>query len=90
MPNANAKAVMIIGDNSPDGTKLGLDATSLLSAYDASPLAQHSSTGQAAGFTAGAGTAAKDDSTFTGGVGSTAYTTGDIVKALKNFGLIKK
>ncbi len=90
MANANAKAVMVIGDNGPEGIKIGLDATSLVSAYDASPLAQHSATGQTAGFTAGAGTAVLDDSTFTGGTGSTAYTIGDVVKALKNFGLIKK
>lgn len=56
--------------------------------FGASPVAQHSSTGQTAGFTAGSGTGVNDDSTFTGGVGSTAYTVGDLVKALKNYGLM--
>ena len=46
------------------------------------------STGEATGFTAGSGNAAKDDSTHTGNVGSTAYTTSDIVKHLKNAGIL--
>jgi hypothetical protein len=50
--------------------------------------AQQNSTGQTAGFTAGTGNAVKDDSTFTGGAGATAYTIGDIVKHLKTHGLL--
>lgn len=50
--------------------------------------AQESGTGETVGFTAGAGTAVNDDSTFTGNVGATAYRISDIVKALKNHGLI--
>jgi hypothetical protein len=49
---------------------------------------QGSSTGETAGFTAGSGTAVKDDSTFTGNVGSTAYRISDIVKHLKNAKII--
>lgn len=47
-----------------------------------------SGTGETAGFTTGAGTAVKDDSTFTGNVGSTAYRVSDIVKALKQVGIL--
>ena len=47
-----------------------------------------SSTGETTGFVAGGGTAVKDDSTFTGNVGSTAYRISDIVKALKNLGFL--
>lgn len=48
-----------------------------------SPQTQFSTTGQTSGFTAGSGTAAKDDSTYTGGTGTKAYTVGDIVRFLK-------
>jgi hypothetical protein len=40
------------------------------------------------GFTAGAGTAMKNDSTSTGDTGSAAYTFGDVVRALKNLGFL--
>lgn len=70
------------------GTKIGTATTQKLGFFNQTPAAQPSSTGQTAGFTAGAGTATKDDSTYTGGVGSKAYTVGDLVKHLKNLGLI--
>lgn len=49
---------------------------------------QPAGTGETTGFTAGAGTAVKDDSTFTGNVGATAYRINDVVKALKNLGAL--
>lgn len=55
--------------------------------FNQSRIVQQSTTGTTTGFTAGSGTTARDDSTFTGGSG-TAYTTGDIVKALKAQGLL--
>ncbi len=56
--------------------------------FGATPVAQPSGTGETTGFTANAGTAVNDASTFTGNVGSTAYRINDIVKALKNLGLL--
>lgn len=69
------------------GPLLGLDLSSL-PFYSAAPAARPSSTGESTGFTAGGGTTATHLSTFTGNVGSTAYTVSDIVKHLKNLGLI--
>lgn len=79
----------VLSDAGPDGFSLGNASTDKVAFFDGTPAAQPSSTGETTGFTAGSGTAAKDDSTFTGNVGSTAYTVGDIVKHLKNLGLIK-
>jgi hypothetical protein len=70
------------------GTKIGTATNQKLGLYNATPVAQHSSTGEVTGVTHGSGTPTKDDSTFTGNVGSKAYTLSDIVKALKNLGLI--
>lgn len=60
----------------------------MLSFFGANAVVKPATTGETVGFTAGAGTAVKDDSTFTGNVGATAYRISDIVKALKNLGLL--
>jgi len=82
---ADGKNIVV---NTTTGTQIGTGATQKLGFFGATPVAQPSSTGQTSGFTAGSGNAVNDDSTFTGGVGSTAYTIGDIVKHLKTLGLI--
>ena len=70
------------------GTKVSWNQTGV-SFYGETAVAQPSSVGEAAGYTAGAGSnMARDTSTFTGNSGSTAYTIGDIVKHLKALGLI--
>lgn len=43
---------------------------------------------ETAGFTQNVGTEVRDDSTFSGNVGSKVYTISDIVKALKNYNLL--
>lgn len=70
------------------GTKFGTATTQKLGFYNATPVVQQATTGTATGFTANAGTAVQDASTFTGGVGATAYRISDIVLALKNLGLL--
>ena len=77
---------LIIGTST--GTKIGTATSQKIGFFNATPVVQQNTTGTTTGFTAGSGTATKDDSTFTGGVGSTAYTVGDIVKALKTLGLL--
>lgn len=57
--------------------------------FGAAAVAQPSAAGSATGYTAGATAAAfHSDDTYTGNVGSTAYTINGIVAALKNLGLI--
>jgi len=62
------------------GSKLGL--------WGATPVVQPASTGETIGFTAGTGASVNNDSTFTGGIGTTAYNLNDVVKALKQSGLL--
>lgn len=76
--NADRLGMQITGNTS--ATEIGF--------FGATPVVQPSGTGETTGFTAGAGTAVRDDSTFTGNVGSTAYRISDVVKALKNLGLL--
>jgi hypothetical protein len=56
--------------------------------FGQTPVVQPSTTGETVGFVAGAVTAVNDQSTFTGNVGTKAYRISDIVKHLKNLGLI--
>jgi hypothetical protein len=70
------------------GTKIGTATNQRLAFYNSTPAVQPSTTGTTTGFTAGAGSAVDSAATFTGNMGSAAYTIGDIVKALKTLGLL--
>ena len=63
-----------------DGTGLGFFAVT--------PVAQESTTGLDTGHTQGDSSAVFGNSTFTGNTGTKAYTISDIVRALKNYGLL--
>lgn len=78
------KATNTFNDIGTNGLAVTTNGTII---FNESRIVQQSTTGTTTGFTAGSGTAAKSDSTFTGGSG-TAYTIGDIVKALKAQGLL--
>lgn len=96
--NANAAAnlvligsggvVAISANPGTTGTKIGAAAGQKVGFFNTTPVVQPSTTGETVGFVGGAGTTVHDDSTFTGNVGSTAYRLSDIVKALKNLGII--
>jgi len=70
------------------GTKIGTATSQKLGFYNAAPVVQYSTVGTTTGFTAGSGSAVLADSTFTGDSGATAYTIGDVVRALKTLGLL--
>lgn len=70
-----------------EGLQLFVDPVQGLVRKDGTVL-KHSGTGVTAGFTAGTGTAVESGSTFTGNTGSTAYTIGDVVAALKATGIL--
>lgn len=69
-------------------TVLQIDPDDKIGVFGATPVVQPSGTGETTGFTAGSGTSANDDSTYTGNTGTKAYTVSDIVKALKNLGIM--
>lgn len=60
----------------------------LFGAYGVTPVVQPSTTGTTGITGAGVGTALKDDTTMTGGLGSTAYTTPDVIRAMKQLGFM--
>lgn len=86
--NAVTEAVNLVFGTTT-GTKIGTASTQKISFWNATPIVQPSSTGELTGFTANASANATfNESTWTGNVGTTAYTVSDIVKHLKNSGLI--
>lgn len=86
-----ARTTFSIGDSGATREAMRIEASgtaSMIGFLGASAVARPSTTGETVGFTAGGGTAVTDASTFTGNVGATAYRISDIVKHLKNLGLI--
>jgi len=77
---------LIIGTST--GTKIGTATGQKIGFFNATPVIQPATTGTTTGTSGGSGNALHANATITGNVGSTAYTVGDIVKALKTLGLL--
>ncbi len=74
-----------------DGHQVGASALAYIGFWGAVPVQQPGSpSGNVHTVTAGAGAAVKVDSSFDGSVGSSAYTIGDIIVALKAAGILAK
>ena len=84
--NANAAGIQDLGDGGPDGTRVGRDANALVGLWGATPAARGTTSGETTGHSAVGGANVNANDTFTGNVGTTAYTINDIVKYLKNLG----
>src|SRR3990167_2858864 len=64
------------------GTKIGTATAQKIGFWNATPVIQHATTGQGGTFEANSAPNMNgEDSTHTGGLGSTAYTFGDVVRA---------
>lgn len=75
-----------LGGGSPE--IVGGAATSLVGFFGTTPVAQPTAATNVHTVAAGSTTAAYVNTTFDGSIGSTAYTIGDLVAALKTLGLI--
>jgi hypothetical protein len=86
-PSTTVSAHYLFDGNSTDGVYIA--ANSPLAFFGATPVTQPASTGSVTTTAAGSTTAVYVNTTFPGAAGSTAYTIGDIVTALKSLGLLK-
>jgi hypothetical protein len=77
----------VVADDT-DALQIQKDTNVKIGLFGNTPVVKPATTGETTGFSAGSGTAVNDDSTFTGNVGSTAYRISDVVKALKQVGLL--
>lgn len=78
-----------LSDQNSQGTTLGTSAIDKIGFYGQTTVVQPTAAANVHTVAAGATTAAYVNTTFDGSIGSTAYTVGDLVAALKTLGLIK-
>ena len=80
----------LLSDGNPNGTLLGNSLTDLIGFYGTqTPVAQSTPAGNTTTPAAGSVTSVFVNTTFSGGVGTTAYTIGDIVAILKGVNFLK-
>lgn len=68
--------------------RIGNSPTDKVGAYGVEPVVQPAGSGNTTTVAAGATTAVYTNTTFSGGIGTTAYTVGDLVAALKQLGFL--
>jgi len=94
--NTSLQAAVTIGDGQNisigdvTGTKIGTATDQRIGLFNATPVVQPESTGETLGFTQSNGSTVRDNSTFTGNFGTRAYNISDVVKALKEVGILRK
>lgn len=71
------------------GLTIGQGSSTALGFWGASPVSQYNTEGTGGIYSSGSGTPVLDDSKFTGGAGSKAYTLNDVVAALKACGMME-
>jgi hypothetical protein len=90
----NASITIDDGENialgTTTGTKIGTATDQRIGLFNATPVVQPESTGETLGFTQSNGSTVRDNSTFTGNFGTRAYNISDVVKALKEVGILRK
>lgn len=86
-PASATTAHYLIGGDSTDGTAIGINGGPV-GFFGVTPAVQQTASASVTTVTAGSTTAVYVNTSFDGGIGTTAYTVGDVVKALKNLGLI--
>lgn len=90
-PNATVTTMVKGLGGNPDGLQLGAVASQPVGFFGATPVVQPASpAANVHTVAAGSVTSVFVNTTFDGSIGSTAYTVGDLVIALKNLGLIAK
>ena len=87
-PAVTSSPHYLIDGDSTDGTAIAPNGGPL-SFFGVTAVSQPTSAGNTTTVAAGSTTAVYTNTTFSGGTGTTAYTVGDIVAALKSLGLIK-
>ena len=87
-PSTTVTPHYLIGGDSTDGTAIAINGGPV-GFFGITPATQQTAVGNTTTTAAGSTTAVYVNTTFPGASGSTAYTIGDIVTALKAYGLLK-